>query len=261
MTAPLIVGLKDHMGHWISSDEHLDRAFDITSRAGLVFMSHTQDPAHAERVVGLSKGRPVHLGHANAAGCGTHDDPVSGMKRVLDLMKQSHVSGEFVTAMLRRGGGNREGLLMPRAAQEIAYEALAGGVVEVLVSDGQGDATMKGFGDTRDNIPCLLELAEMGVLSISSAVATMSTNPAKLFAQLTHEGWWLSELGHLGEGARANITVVNPSTKLAIYTFVDGILAGFENRPVRKANGAGGWVCKYGILDRLGIGDLSIMNQ
>ena len=30
-----------------------------------------------------------------------------------------------------------------------------------------------------------------------------------------------------------------------------------EHRPVRAANGAGGWVTKYGILDRTGVGDFS----
>ena len=31
-----------------------------------------------------------------------------------------------------------------------------------LISDGQNQATMKGFGDTRDNIPAILELAGGG---------------------------------------------------------------------------------------------------
>lgn len=257
LTAPLIVGIKDHMGHWLSSDEHLDCTFELTAQAGLVFMSHTQDPAHAERLISLSKNRSLHLAHATAAGCGTHDDPISGMRRVIELLKMPHVSGEFVTSMLRTGGGNREGLIMPPNARELALEALSDGVVDILISDGQGDATMKGFGDTRDNIPCILELVESGVLALSDAVATMTINPVRLLEKCTHQSWWSKELGHLGEGARANIVVVDPRDKSATYTFVNGILAGFEKRVVRRANGAGGWVCKFGLLERLGVGDLS----
>jgi dihydroorotase len=116
---------------------------------------------------------------------------------------------------------------------------------------------MKGFGDTRDNVPCILELAEMGVLSLSQSVATMTSNPAKLIGELTHQDWWTRELGHLGEGARANITVVDKDDKLPTYTFVNGVMAGMENRVVREANGAGGWVSKFGILERTGVGDLA----
>jgi dihydroorotase len=257
LTAPLTVGIKDHMGHWISSDEHIDGVFEVTSRAGLIFMSHTQDPSHAERLVGLSKGRPIHLAHATAAGCGTHDDPKEGMERVVELIKQPHVSGEFVTTMLRPGRGSREGLQMPKDAQQVAYDALSNGIVDVLMSDGQNEATMKGFGDTRDNVPAILELAEMGVLTLSQAVSTMTVNPAKLIAKLHHEEWWTRELGHLGVRARANITVVDRLDKLPTYTFVNGVMAGFENRLVREANGAGGWVSKFGILDRIGVGDLA----
>ena len=260
LTAPLIVGLKDHMGHWISSDEHLDRIFEITSRAGLVFMSHTQDPLHAERVVRLSKGRPVHLGHVNAAGCGTHGDPLDSMQRVRELLKQPHVSGEMVTSMLRPGGGNREGLRMPREVQKLACSMLEEGLIDILISDGQGDATMKGFGDSRDNVPCILELAQMGVLSLSQAVALMTINPLRLIGHLTRQPWWYNELGHLGPGARANITVVDPQTRRAVYTFVNGTLTAFEGRLIRRAYGCGGWVCKFGFLDRIGVGDLAIFS-
>jgi dihydroorotase len=257
LTAPLVVGIKDHMGHWISSDEHIERVYNVSSSAGLIFMSHTQDPAHAERLVHLSNNRPIHLAHATAAGCGTHTDAREGMQQVVDLIRQPNVSGEFVTTMLRPGRGSREGLQMPKAAQEVAYEAISSGIVDVLISDGQNDATMKGFGDTRDNVPCILELAEMGLLSLSQSVATMTSNPAKLIGELTHQDWWTRELGHLGEGARANITVVDKDDKLPTYTFVNGVMAGMENRVVREANGAGGWVSKFGILERTGVGDLA----
>ena len=257
LTAPLVVGIKDHMGHWISSDEHIERVFNVTSSAGLIFMSHTQDPSHAERLAGLSGKRPLHLAHATAAGCGTHGDAREGMVRVVDLIRQENVTGEFVTTMLRPGRGSREGLLMSREAQDVAYEAVSSGIVDVLISDGQNDATMKGFGDTRDNIPCILELADMGILSLSSAVATMTCNPAKLIGRLTNQDWWTREAGHLGRGARANVTVVDKDDMLPTYTFVNGVMAGMENRVVREANGAGGWVSKFGILERTGVGDLA----
>jgi hypothetical protein len=69
-TAPFVMGIKDHMGHFLLSDENIDRLYEITSGAGLIFMSHTQDMEHTLRVEGLSRGRALHLGHANAAGCG-----------------------------------------------------------------------------------------------------------------------------------------------------------------------------------------------
>jgi dihydroorotase len=117
-TANLIIGLKDHMGHFILSDEDFERCYEISSKAQLVFMSHTQDPDHAERVVGLSKGRPIHLGHANAAGCGTHGDAKESMERIVALLKQPQVTGELVTAMLRPGRGSWEGLLMRKKCRK-----------------------------------------------------------------------------------------------------------------------------------------------
>ena len=46
-TAALTVGIKDHMGHFIMSDENIDKIYEITSKANLIYMSHTQDPEHA----------------------------------------------------------------------------------------------------------------------------------------------------------------------------------------------------------------------
>lgn len=256
-TASLIVGLKDHMGHFIADDETLDGLFEVTSRAGLAFMSHAQDPEHGERLVALSKGRPVHLTHCTAAGSGSHGEPKESMERFIELMRQPHVSGDLMTAHLRPGLGNREGILIDHEAQRVAYEALADGTVDVLISDGQCDATMKGFGDTRDNVPALLELVEQGVLSASRSVATMTSNVARLMGESTHQDWWTRELGHLGPGARANATLVDPYDKLPTFVFVNGVMASMEGRPVREANGAGGWVTKFGILERTGVGDLS----
>jgi dihydroorotase len=256
-TAPLTVGLKDHMGHFIASDEVLDGLFEITSRAGLIFMSHAQDPAHSERLVELSNGRPLHLTHCTAAGSGSHGDAKESMQRIVELLRHPHVSGDLMTGHLRPGLGNRDGILIDKTAQQTAYEALTEGTVEVLISDGQCDATMKGFGDTRDNVPAILELSEQGVLTLPRAVATMTSNVAALIARLTHEDWWTRELGHLGTGARANVTVVDPLDKLPTFTFVNGTMAAMENRPVREANGSGGWVTKFGILERTGVGDFA----
>jgi dihydroorotase len=256
-TAPLTVGLKDHMGHFIASDEVLDGLFEVSSRAGLILMSHAQDPAHSERLVELSNGRPLHLTHCTAAGSGSHGDANESMQRIIGLLKQPHVSGDLMTGHLRPGLGNRDGILIDKTAQQTAYEALADGTVEVLISDGQCDATMKGFGDTRDNVPAILELSEHGVLALPRAVATMTSNVAVLISRLTHEDWWTRELGHLETGARANVTVVDPLDKLPTFTFVNGTMAAMESRPVREANGSGGWVTKFGILERTGVGDFA----
>lgn len=260
-TAPFAIGIKDHMGHFIMSDENIDKIFDITSKAGLVYMSHTQDPAHAQRLVGLSKGRPIHLAHATAAGCGSHMGAAEGMKAVLDLVDGETVTAEFVTSMLRKGQGSREGLQMPKDAQQLAYDALAAGKVNILISDGQNDATMKGFGDTRDNIPALVELAEMGVLSLSDAVAAMTANPTSLLAKRTGNSFFTEKVGHLGVGALANITVIDTSDKLATYTIVNGRIVSFENRIVRRNQGAGGWISRYGMLKRTGVGDCVMFSR
>jgi dihydroorotase len=256
-TAPLTVGLKDHMGHFIASDDVLDGLFEVSSRAGLIFMSHAQDPSHSERLAELSKGRPLHLTHCTAAGSGSHGDARESMERIVELLKQPHISGDLMTGHLRPGLGNRDGILIDRSAQQNAYEVLADGTVDVLISDGQCDATMKGFGDTRDNVPAILELSDQGVLTLPRAVATMTSNVALLIGRLTREEWWTRELGHLGTGARANVTVVDPLNKLPTFTFVNGTMAAMENRPVREANGAGGWVTKFGILERTGVGDFA----
>lgn len=255
-TASLVVGIKDHMGHFLMADENIDKIFEITSQAKLIYMTHTQDPDHTLRLVELSRGRPLHLGHATAVGCGTHKDAVESMKIIVDLCKKDNVTGEFVTTMLRKGGGSREGLIMPEKAQQVAYNALEQGIVDILISDGQNDATMKGFGDTRDNIPAILELVEMGVLTLSDSVATMTSNPARFIAERTGNDWWTEKVGHLGKGALANVTVIKRETKSAVYTIVNGEIVGFESRAVRRGSGAGGFISKFGMAKRTGVGDL-----
>lgn len=255
-TAPLTVGIKDHMGHFIMPDENIEKIFEITSKANLIYMSHTQDPEHAERLVSLSKGRPLHLAHATAAGCGTHMDAAEGMRRVIELVDGENITAEFVTTMLRAGHGSREGLKLPAQSQKLAYDALSSGKVNILISDGQNQATMKGFGDTRDNIPAILELSDMGVLTLSQSVAAMTCNPAGLIARRTANNWWTEKTGHLGAGALANVTIVDEADKLATYTIVNGEIVSFENRAVRRNCGAGGWVSKFGMVRKTGVGEL-----
>lgn len=260
-TAALTVGIKDHMGHFIMSDENIEKIYQITSEAGLLYMSHTQDPEHAERMAGLSKGRALHLAHVTAAGCGTHGEAAESLQRVLDLIDGKKITGEFVTTMLRAGKGSREGLQITEKAQKLAYDALHTGKVKILVSDGQNQSTMKGFGDTRDNIPALLELAEMGVLSLGEAIASMTCNPAELFAERTGNLWWSQKVGHLGAGALANVTVVDKEDKLPTYTIVNGRIVSFENRIVRNGMGAGGWVSRFGMAGTLGVGELPMFSR
>lgn len=259
-TASLVIGLKDHMGHFIMSDENYDKIFEITSKAELVYMSHTQDPEHAVRLVEISKGRPIHLAHSTASGCGTHGDPYESMQTVLELCKQGHVSTEFVTSHLRKGGGSKDGLIMPEESKKLAYDALESGIVDVLISDGQHQATMKGFGDTKDNIPAMLELVEMGVLSLSESIATMTANPARLIGKRTGNDWWTTKIGHLGKSALANVTIINRKDKEARYTIVNGEIVAFEGRPVRRGSGAGGYISKFGMVKRTGVGELPLIS-
>ena len=111
-----------------------------------------QDPDHAERLVDIADEPGVHLAHVTAGGFGTHGDAVESLRRCIDLCRRPDVTGEFLTAALRPGLGNRDGVLIDREAQSVAFEALREGVIDVLTSDGQCDATMKGFGDTRENV-------------------------------------------------------------------------------------------------------------
>ena len=139
---------------------------------------------------------------------------------------------------------------------KLAYDALESGKVKILISDGQNQGTMKGFGDTRDNIPAIIELSQSGVLSLSDAVATMTCNPAALIGNRTANNWWTDKIGHLGVGALANVTVVDMDDKLATYTIVNGEIVSFENRAVRRNCGAGGWISKFGMVRKTGVGEL-----
>ncbi len=257
MTAKYCIGIKEHMGHFILPDEWIERIYHITAEAGLLLMSHTQDPKHTAHMVELSKGRPLHLGHANAAGCGTHADAVDGMQQIIDFCRLPNVTGEFVTTMLRKGLGSREGLQMTASSRQVALDALADETVNILVSDGENHSTMKGFGDTRDNIPCILELAKEGVVGIMDAVAMMTCNPAEYIGKITGCTEWKEKFGNLKSGSWANITVVDPEDQLATYVMTGGNLTSFENRYLRSHGKAGRWVSKYG-SGWLGVGDAAM---
>lgn len=256
-TAMYAVGIKEHMGHCLLPDEGIRRAAYIAQQSQMIFMSHTQDAAHTQRILRLTQGMPVHLGHANAAGCGTHGDPVESMKTIISCLKEEGVTGEFVTSMLRKGLGGREGLQADPRARELALLALSDKVVNILVSDGQNQSTMKGFGDTRDNIPCILELIEKNVLSPLDAVATMTSNPARLLLKRTGSEDW-KRYGNLGKGAYANLTIVDTNDQMAAYVITNGKITSFENRYLRTSGQAGFWVSKFGTRKNMGVGELPL---
>lgn len=260
-TARYVIGIKEHMGHFLLSDDRIRQLYEITDRAGLMFMSHTQDIEHTMRLCGLAEGKRLHLGHANAVGCGTHGDAAEAMKEIIRLLENPNFTGEFVTTMLRENRGSLEGLKMDIAARELALQALEDGKVKILVSDGQNQSVMKGFGDTRDNIPCILELTEMGVLRRMDAVALMTCNPAELLTERTDNEEWKRSFGHAGKGAYANLTVVSPEVKRAAYVFTNGRLVSFESRYLRSAGKAGFWVSGAGVKKDMGIGDMPIYKK
>ncbi|MEG2305643.1 MAG: amidohydrolase family protein [Lachnospiraceae bacterium] len=256
-TAMYTVGIKEHMGHCLLPDEAIKKAARIAQQSQMLFMSHTQDVAHTERILQLTQGMSVHLGHANAVGCTTYGDPVDSMKRIVACLKEDRVTGEFVTSMLRKGLGGREGILTDRWARDVALQALSDKVVEILVSDGQNQSTMKGFGDTRDNIPCILELIEEKVLSPLDAVATMTSNPAQLLFERTGNEDW-KRYGNLAKGSYANITIVDIDDRMASYVITNGRITSFENRFLRSSGQAGYWVSKFGTRKNMGVGQLPL---
>ncbi|MEA5050926.1 MAG: amidohydrolase family protein [Oscillospiraceae bacterium] len=257
-SARRIIGIKDHMGHFILPDETIERLFDVTSRAGVVFMSHTQDPLHAQRMAALSKGRPLHLGHATAAGCGTHADGLAGMRDVLSLVDGENITAEFVSSMLLPNRGRAEGLKMDPRARELALRALADRKVRLLVSDGQSGAVMKGFGDSADDLPAVFFLAREGVLPLADAAATMTSEPAAFLSRRTGNPFFAQKLGHLGAGALANITVADPLSGRAVCTVVNGRPVSFDGGAVRSGFGAGRFAAKQGFYANTGVGDLTL---
>ena len=120
-------------------------------------MSHTQDPEHSWRMYELSKGRKLHLGHANAAGTGSHGNAEEAMQSVIELCKKKNITAEFVTTMLRKNGGSREGLRMSEKAREKALNALSEGNCKNSGVRWSAPVNNEGFGITSDNIPCILD--------------------------------------------------------------------------------------------------------
>jgi len=265
LTGPLAIGIKEHMGHYMASDTSIRAGLELAAAAGLLFVSHTQDPDHAKRVVDLARGLPIHLGHATAAGGGGQAEGLDGLERVIELLSRPGVTGEAVLTHVLPSPeslpGRREGLgLSPRVSRAVV-DALAGGGFSFAVSDGQAEATMRGFGDTRDTIPALVWLAREGVSSDLAAVALVSSRPAAYLAETTGQDWWRHVYGHLGAGARGNVTVVDPVRAAAYLTVVGGRVTAFEGRPVPAGAGAGQWVTRYGLLRNLGVGDLPVLSE
>jgi len=172
------------------------------------------------------------------------------------IRDNENVTGELTTTLLRRSRGDRDGIVISEEAGRLSLDALKGGMITILISDGPSHA-VKGFGDTKDSVPAIMDLIEDGVLDPLSAFATMTTNPARLMAKVTGRDWWLKELGSLCEGTRADIAVINPIEKEVVYTFVNGEMVAFEGRVIRKGYGAGGWVTRFGIIQQMGVGDLT----
>jgi hypothetical protein len=172
------------------------------------------------------------------------------------IKDNENVTGELTTTLLRRSRGDRDGIIISEEAKALSLEALKEGIITILISDGPSHS-VKGFGDTKDNIPAIMDLIEDGILDPSIAFATMTTNPARLMAKVTGQEWWLKELGSLCEGTRADIAVINPVEREVVYTFVNGEMVAFEGRVIRKGYGAGGWVTRFGIIPHMGVGDLT----
>ncbi len=252
-TAPLAIGIKDHQAHFILSEEKMKTIAHIAAKSNLLLMSHAQCPSYAQEMVKWTEGNHLHLGHTDAvATSGTE-----AYEGVLELIKDNeNVTGELTTTLLRRSRGDRDGIIISEEAKALSLEALKGGIITILISDGPSHS-VKGFGDTKDNIPAIMDLIEDGVLDPLSAFATMTTNPARLMAKVTGKDWWVKDLGSLCEGTRADIAVVNPIEKEVVYTFVKGEMVAFEGRVIRKGYGAGGWVTRFGIIPHMGVGELT----
>jgi hypothetical protein len=252
-TAPLAIGIKDHAAHFILSEENMRRTASIAAESGLLFMSHTQCSSYAEEIVKWAEGRPVHLGHADATGTAGEE----AYKTVLGLIRNNeNVTGELTTTLLRRSRGDRDGIVISEGCRELSLNALREGVIDILVSDTPSHS-VKGFGDVKDSVPAILDLIELGVFDPVHAFATMSTNPARLMAKATGQVWWVKELGSLAEGSRADIAIINPLEKEVVYTFVNGVMVAFEGRIIKKGYGAGGFVTRFGILPKMGVGEVT----
>jgi imidazolonepropionase-like amidohydrolase len=254
-TIPLLIGIKDHHSHMVLSQRNMKRIAKLAYDSKVLFMSHAQCPDYAEDMIRNTEDYPVHFGHTDASACGSHGESVESFSRLLKLIRENErVTGEFTSTLLRPGLGDRDGIRVTKKSQELAFEALKDKVVDIIVSDGPSHA-VKGFGDTKDSIPLLVELIENNILNPLDAVATMTVNPAKLMSKVTGQDWWIKEIGSLMVGSRADIAIVNPLEKEVVYTFVNGKMVAFEGRPIPTSYGSGGLITKYGILSKVGLAD------
>jgi dihydroorotase len=252
-TALLAIGIKDHAAHFILSSENMERIAHIAAKGGFLLMSHMPCPSYAEEMVNWSEGNPLHLGHTDVSAT----MGVKAYETVLSLIRDhTHVAGELTTTLLRPSRGDRDGIVISEEARRLSLQALKEGLIDILISDGSSHS-VKGFGDVKDSVPAILELIESVTLEPVDAFATMTTNPAKLTARVTGNGWWIKELGSLSEGSRADIAVINPLEKEVVCTFVKGQMVAFEGRVIRRGYGAGGWVTRFAVLDQMGVGDLT----
>lgn len=258
-TAPLILGFKDHCAHYISDDNTIKRGLSIAYKSKIMYISHINEPEHIIRMKNLSDGMPFHLCHASAIASGIYFDPVDSMKVLLDSVG-NNITAEFMTSNMRYSRGNRESVKISKAAQQMAWDALAEGKVNIMVSDGQRNATMKGGSSTSDNLAAIFEISNMGILSLEDAVATMTSNVSELFARRTDCKWWIENTGNLKAGALANIVIVEPNEHRAVMTICNGNIVAFEGHIVPRGIGAGYWICKYGSVPRMGVGDLTMFS-
>lgn len=80
----------------------------------------------------------------------------------------------------------------------------------------------------RNNLPNrVLHYYALGYVTLDEAVEKMSSNAAKVFG--------LTGKGHLGEGADADITIVNPYTLNAVMSIIDGSVAMKDGKAVKRA--------------------------
>ena len=54
--------------------------------------------------------------------------------------------------------------------------------------------------------------------------------------------------------------MIDKADKLATYTIVNGEIVSFENRAVRRNVGSGGWVSKFGMVRRTGVGEMPMFS-
>jgi alpha-D-ribose 1-methylphosphonate 5-triphosphate diphosphatase len=162
---------------------------------------------------------------ASGVHMGSHDDgtaetrafyrsigaPIAEFPTTLDAARAAHAAGEPVLMgapnVVR--GGSQTG--------NIAAEALiAEGLVDALMSDYYYPALAQSA----------FALSERGSLSLPQAWEMISAKPARIMG--------LSDRGHLGAGARADIAVVNATTHRVEMTLCQGRIAHLAGELARR---------------------------